>query len=435
MPDTQTDLRALTTPSPLPPAGPDFPDEAAEVADLRRHKLMAGGCLALAALGWGASHTGVLPPGAAAPLRAVAEAGMVGGLADWFAVTALFRRPLGLPIPHTALVPRNRDRIADGIAAYIDREFLAPTMLVEQLRRMDLAARLSGLLAGETSRDRVADLVVGMLPALLREEREAAIRGTLTRALRRGLAGVDLRFAIARVLRAVVESEALEGLIGELTERAMLMVEDRRAWLQDAVAERSRWWIPKAVDRRVAGNMADAAIGHLFDLRSPHSEVGRDLRRWLAELPDEIEQGSPLGEKLTSIVNAALSESSFAQLVGNAVGTLREMALEDLAKPDGRIREVVAAALGSLAEQLDDADLRARINSSIEEAFVAAIPRWRQNIQAFVSGTLRAQDVEDFTRRLELRVGRDLQYIRINGTLLGAVIGGVLYVLNQALGG
>ncbi|MBJ7417007.1 MAG: DUF445 family protein, partial [Niveispirillum sp.] len=115
-------------------------DDAALRRDLSRHRWMAGSCLALAAGGWAVSHAPFMPPGIAPALRAVAEAGMIGGLADWFAVTALFRHPLGLPIPHTALVPRNRDRIADVIAAYIDREFLEPAMLVEQVRRMDTAA-------------------------------------------------------------------------------------------------------------------------------------------------------------------------------------------------------------------------------------------------------------------------------------------------------
>ncbi|WP_162305863.1 DUF445 domain-containing protein [Oleisolibacter albus] len=409
-------------------------DSAALGGELRRYKRLATGCLGLAAAGWGVSHAGLLPPGGAGLLRAVAEAGLVGGLADWFAVTALFRRPLGLPIPHTALVPRNRDRIAAGIATYIDKEFLEPAMLVEQLRRMDLAGRIGRLLADDTSRARVVDVLLGLLPALVRPEKEAALRSALTRALRRGLERVDLRFALARVLRALLASEALELLIQEMAERAMGLVQARRGWLQDKVSERSRWWIPSAVDRRVAGNMADAIIAHLWDLRDPDSDVGRDLRDWLRDLPDEIERGSPLGQKLTGVVRSALDESAFSQLVGQAVSTLRQMAEEDLARPDGRIRDVVAGAVRSLAEQLDDPDVRGRINAGIEDAFLGAIPRWRASIHRFVSGTLKAQDLDQFTRRLELRVGRDLQFIRINGTILGALIGGLLHSLNQVLG-
>lgn len=401
--------------------------------ELARYRLLAGSALGVAAAGWAASHFAPLPPEAVHPLRAVAEAGMVGGLADWFAVTALFRRPLGLPIPHTALVPKNRDRIADGIAAYIDREFLEPGMLVEQLHRMDLADRIARMLHDGQSRARVVDVVVRLLPGLVRGDGEAAIRGTLTRALQEALGGVDLRRPLAQVLRAVVESDALEALLTELSDRLVGMVQDRRDWLQEAVEARSRWWIPRAVDRRVAGNLADAAIDHLFDLRSPHSDVGRDLRRWLRELPDEVERGGPLGERLTRVVRMALQDTSFSQLLDKAVSTLRRLVVDDLEGPDSRIRGVVEAAVASLASQLDDAELRGRVNRSVEDAFVAAIPRWRERIRDFISETLRGQDLDEFTRRMEVRVGKDLQYIRINGTILGAMIGGLLYVLNGLL--
>ncbi|WP_119679203.1 DUF445 domain-containing protein [Indioceanicola profundi] len=421
----------------LPTLHRSIDDENTRVLEqeLRRDKLLAGSCLGLAAAAWGATHAVDLPPGWAGALRAMAEAGLVGGLADWFAVTALFRRPLGLPIPHTALIPRNRDRIADGIANYIDNEFLAPDMLVEQLRRMDLAARLATLLHDEASRNRVTELAMRMLPGMMAEEKDAAIRGALTRAVQDAVKQVDLRRPLARVLRAVVESDALEALLGEMSDRLIMMVQDRRAWLQEAVEKRSRWWIPSSVDKRVAGNLADAAVEHLYDLRSPHSDVGKDLRRWLADLPEEVERGGPIGERLTSVVGAALNDANFQQLVDRAVGTMRRIALEDMERDDSRIREVIGAAVASLAAQLDDAELRARINASLEDAFVAAIPRWREKIRTFISGTLRSQDVEDFTRRLELRVGRDLQYIRINGTILGAAIGGVLWLLNGWLEG
>jgi uncharacterized membrane-anchored protein YjiN (DUF445 family) len=399
-------------------------------ADLRTHKRLAAGCLGLAAAGWAASHALPLPPGWEGFLRATAEAGMIGGLADWFAVTALFRRPMGLPIPHTALIPRNRDRIADGIATYIDGEFLAPTMLVEQLHRMDPARRLSILLAEPGNRERITDVVMGLLPGLVAEGRDGAIRSTLTRAVQEAVAAVDLRRPLARVLRAVVESDALESLITELSDRLIMVVQDRRGWLMEAVEKKSRWWIPASVDRTLAGNLAEAAIDHLYDLRSPHSDAGRDLRDWLRGLPEEVERGGPVGDRLTRVVGSVLKDGNLQSLVDRAMTTLRAVAAEDMAKEDGRIREMVGIAVASLAAQLDDPALRARINASVEEAFLAAIPRWRTRIRGFVSGTLRAQDVEEFTRRLELRVGRDLQYIRINGTILGALIGAVLWAVN-----
>lgn len=410
-----------------PAADPAFLDQEVE---LRRHRAYAGGFLALAAVGWAASHAAPLSPEVAYPLRAVAEAGMIGGLADWFAVTALFRRPLGLPIPHTALVPRNRDRIADGIARYIDREFLEPAPLVEQLRRMDLASRVARLLDDPATRARVTDVVVGFLPSLLKDGQDTAIRGTLTTALKRGLADVDLRQSLARLLRAVFESKEMEGVIQDLAERLIHLIHTRTPAIQDTISRKSPWWVPGFVDAKLAGGVANGVMAHLYDLRDPTTGPGRDLRRWLMELADGIERGSPLGERLTGALHKVLEDESFGQLVQNAIGTLRTMALDDMADPEGRIRRTVERVVASVDEQMDDPDLRARVNQSLEAAFVAAIPRWRRRIRTFVTGTLKAQDVGDFTRRLEARVGKDLQYIRINGTILGGLIGGVLYLLN-----
>jgi len=411
----------------------DRDGDAALAGELRRYRAVAGGCLAAAAGGWAVSHAGLLPPGWDAPLRAVAEAGMIGGLADWFAVTALFRHPLGVPVPHTALVPRNRDRIADGIARYIDSEFLEPAMLAGQLRRLDLAGRAAEALEDPAMRHRLAGFLAGLLPGLLGEREEHAVRDALARAVVQGLSDVDFRAAGARVVRGLVESPEMEGLITELSDQAVAFVHNKRAWIETAVTEKSRWWIPSAIDRKLADQLADAVTGHLWDLRYAHSEPGLRLRLWLAGLPDRLESMEGAAEKMAKAVRAALDHAAVAPLVQTLLRTLRTMAEEDLAKPDGTLRHGIEGVLASLADQLRRDEFRERVTRGVEDAFLKAVPSWREAIKGFVVDTLRGQDVEAFTRRLELRVGKDLQYIRVNGTLLGALIGGVLYGLNTFL--
>ncbi len=420
---------AITTP------GAPEADDVALRRDLTRHRWLAGSCLALAAGGWAVSHAPFMPPGIAPALRAVAEAGMVGGLADWFAVTALFRRPLGLPIPHTALVPHNRDRIADGIAAYIDREFLEPTMLVEQVRRMDPAAWLANLLADEGDRDRLVDLVAGMLPGLLSRQGDAPLAQALGRALAAGLSQADLRPALAGALRHFVNSEALEPLLREIADRLIHLMHGQRGWVEAAVAGKSRWWMPSSVDKSLAETINEAILGHLWDLRSAHAPAGRELRDWLKALPDEIETGSELAQRLLEALRQFTGPTVAGPLLHDLLSGLRDAALADLNRPDGHIRSALNGVAASLADAMREAPVRDRLNHAVEQAFTSALPRWRQAIREFVARTLKAQDVGEFTKRLELRVGRDLQYIRINGTILGAAIGGLLYVLNGWLAG
>lgn len=417
-----------------PPTLPDAADDDGLSRDLSRHRWMAGGCLALAAGGWAASHAPFMPPGVAPVLRAVAEAGMVGGLADWFAVTALFRRPLGLPIPHTALVPRNRDRIADGIAAYIDREFLEPAMLVEQVRRMDPAARIAGLLADPTDRDKLVDLVAGMLPGLLTKQGDAPLAQALGRALAAGLSQADLRPAVAGALRHFVNSDALEPLLREVADRLIHLVHSKRGFVEAAVAGKSRWWMPSSVDKSLADTINEAVLGHLWDLRSPLAPAGQELRQWLRALPDEVADGSELAQRLLEALREFTGPAVAGPLLHDLLSGLRDAALADLDRTDGHIRGALHGIAGSLAGAMQEPPVRDRLNQAVEQAFTSALPRWRQAIRDFVARTLKAQDVGEFTRRLELRVGRDLQYIRINGTLLGAAIGGVLYVLNGWVG-
>lgn len=446
MNDTPPDLPpAPATPAPTPqaaptavplapPTAPPMVDEdAALTADLRRHRWLAGSCLALAAAGWAVSHAPFLPAGIAPALRAVAEAGMVGGLADWFAVTALFRHPLGLPIPHTALVPHNRDRIADGIAAYIDREFLEPAMLVEQVRRMDPAARIAGLLADPADRDKLVDLVAGMLPGLLTRQGDTPLADALGRALAAGLAQADLRPALAGAVRHFVDSSALEPLLQEAADRLIHFVYNQRGRVEAAVAEKSRWWMPSAMDKSMADTINEAILGHLFDLRSAHAPAGRELRDWLRALPDEIAEGSELAQRLLEALRQFTGPTAAGPLLHDLLAGLRDAALADLDRPDGHIRSALHGVAASLADAMQEPPVRDRLNQAVEQAFTAALPRWRQAIREFVASTLKKQDVESFTQRLELRVGRDLQFIRINGTLLGAAIGGLLYALNSAL--
>ncbi|MBB6254145.1 DUF445 domain-containing protein [Nitrospirillum iridis] len=431
-------MPAPSAPLPFDPATADD-----RTAALRRWRRVASFYLAVVACLWLAAR--LVPrlapeaigwpwPGFWSLLRAVGEAGLVGGLADWFAVTALFRHPLGVPVPHTALVPQNRDRIADGIATYIDGEFLAPDRLRGQVRRLNAADPLAQALADPANRAQLADLALASLPRLLSRGREAALREALVRAVLEGLRAMDLRPLVARLLRDAVHSPLFEALIQEMSDQGVVLIHSSRPHVRDAVATRSKWWMPRSLDRNLADQVTDALAGHLFDLRSPHSDAGRALRLWLAEIPDRILDGDPLGDRLASVLRNAVDIKTLRIALHHLIGRLKAAALEDAAQPEGVLRGALDAALLSLARELEQPATRARLDEAVEGAFLGAIPGWRTAIRGFITDTLKAQDAADFARRLEEGVGKDLQFIRINGTVLGALIGATLYLLDLTFG-
>jgi uncharacterized membrane-anchored protein YjiN (DUF445 family) len=366
----------------------------------------------------------------------MAEAGMVGGLADWFAVTALFRRPLGLPIPHTALVPENQDRIAEGIAAYIDREFMEPEQLSLQTRRLDLGRRLGVALARRETQSRLTAFVLPMLARALDPAspsaagREGDVRSALLQAMGEGLGRMDWRPTLAQGLRRLLASNAAEPLIEEIADRLIHFVHSRRGWLHERMAETSRWWMPSALDQSLANQVSEAILGHLYDLRTPHSPAGADLRRWLATLPDEIAQGGPLGQRLMAALEALIGPRHLGPLLAQALTALHEAVAHDTTRPDGNIARALSGIWSALAQQLTEPETRHATNAAAERILHRLLPQWRQAIRHFIVETVRSQDARAFSDKLERAVGRDLQYIRINGVILGALIGGALHILN-----
>ncbi len=401
-----------------------------QLAALRRHKVYANLTLLAAAAAWAAAQFLDLPAGLAGYLRAAGEAGLIGGLADWFAVTALFRRPLGLPIPHTALIPRNQARIAEGVARYIDNEFLRREMLIEQLRKLDMAAHLARLFDDPRDRARLVDGIARLLPRLIEGGDDAPIRQALIAAAGEGLGRADLRPVAARLVRGLVEGGELAALIEEACEQMKATLVARRDWLIERVGERTRWYVPRFVDRRLTDSFVSGAIEHLDRLKDPGSEEGGELRRWLGALPERIERSQGAASRLFELVRAALGGPELGHVAGLLWTEMRRIFLADLAAPQSRTCATLDVIAAQFAVELARPPVRREINAAVEAVLAENVALWRERIRGFVAETLIRQTPRDFARRLELQVGPDLQFIRINGTAVGCLVGVALHFLN-----
>ncbi len=367
-------------------------------------------------------------------IRATAEAALVGGLADWFAVTALFRQPLGLPIPHTAILPRNKDRIGEGLALFIERNFLSPDILRAKLRSIDPARLVADWLSMPANADAIARRLVRMLPHAINAIDDRDFRVFIGDALGRHLAEVDLAPLLGRGIVVLTANGFHETLLDRLLDFCREFLEQREEQLYMAAeAQRRRWWIPKAINRQIAR----AIIGGVKELLSKLRESGAPARRNLLR---EIEQ---LAEQLrTSPVYRARVEEAKLRLLEDAEvkgwldsvwGDIRRVLVADLAAPQSRIDQAFAAVICSIGHHLrGDTAMRKRVNRTIEAMALEVVP-WRTGLAQFLIEVVRQWDAASFTNRVELVVGSDLQYIRINGTLVGALVGCLLYLLSAAL--
>jgi len=417
---------------PLPPLISER-DEAAR-RRLRRNRILA--TTMLAGMGGIFTLTRLVPqPGFGTLLvQSAAEAGMVGGLADWFAVTALFRHPLGLPIPHTAIIPNNKDRIGRTIGRFIEHNFLTPDVLLPKLREMQIGARFAAWLAAPTTAPLIARTVTEMLPYLIHSLQNPDLLNFLQRTLGDQLRQADFAPIIGRGIRILTASGETDILMERISEAAAAWLRKNRKQIDRLVAERSRWWIPNAIDRQIAAALVDGVMELLNGLRRPNSEASSRFRRALASTLNEMLNSPEQREKINAGVRRLLAHPEAQAWIGSVWNEICETTLDDLAQPSPRVRLALEKPVSLVAQALaTDAVMQRHINE-VSEYLAESIIAWRSEIGSFVAEVVRNWDTRTLSDRLELVVGSDLQYIRMNGTIVGACAGCLIFTVAWLFG-
>ena len=365
-------------------------------------------------------------------IRAGAEAAMVGGLADWFAVTALFRRPLGLPIPHTAVIPANKDRIGAGLGIFVERNFLDPDLVTAKLRSLAPSQRLGAWLAKAENAEKLAERLAAAVPALVESLSDREVRGFLARALDRQLGSIDLSAFLGRGLEILRESDRHHDLFDQIVRSARQYLVDHQGRIYEAVEDRSRWWVPKGIDRRVA----EALIGGTADLLEELLQRGHPVRRQfegsLDRLTEELRTDPDRRAQVAALQAELLSNPRTQAYLGEVWGELRRIILRDAAAGrDSLLLKALAGGLQSLGQALAaDREMQARVDRGIEDAAKSWVLPWRHEIGHFIAEVVKSWDGRTVADRVETAVGRDLQYIRINGTLVGGLVGIAIFLLS-----
>src|SRR5215467_2857594 len=369
-------------------------------------------------------------------VQAGAEASMVGGVADWFAVTALFRRPLGLPIPHTALIVERKDQFAATLGQFVQENFLNGDVLAERIRSARLVPRLAAWLADKANAarfaGRAADLVVTVAEAL----REEDVQRVLTAELTRALDAVEVAPLAGRVLRVIIAGNHHAELFNAIVSAADRYLADHYAELRELFEGESPRWLPDAVYRRVFDRLHARLRQRLAAMAAdPDDQTRRQFDEWIAGLPDRLETSPELrerGERLKrDVLGSALLRDSSSSLWQQAKDTLRAQA----ADPESELRRRLAEALVTAGRRLgSDRRLQEGLERMVESGARALADQFHDELAGLVTGTIERWDAAETSSQLELLLGRDLQYIRINGTVVGAGVGLALHAVALALG-
>jgi uncharacterized membrane-anchored protein YjiN (DUF445 family) len=402
--------------------------EQDQLKRLRRSRAAATGMLAIAAVVFAGTLAVPAPNAWVLLLRSVAEAALVGGLADWFAVTALFRRPLHLPIPHTAIVPANKDRIGEGLARFLDRNFLTRELLIPELRALRVSERLAAWLADRRNAAALAGEIAKALPFLLRAVDDSQIKAFVGRALGAQLRNADLAPLAAQMVRVLTAAGYHEAVLDRLLDYARAFLARNEDRLLETVAERKRSWIPRAINREIARAMLRGAAELIDDLHQPDGAARQSLLAAIDEMTTELASGAELTPE--SARARLLKQPELQAWIAASWDKARDLALADLAAPSSRLRRTLALAIASIGETLSaDAAMRERLDVAFEAVLAEALP-WRGELIRFVAEVVRKWEPRGFSDRIELAVGADLQYIRMNGTIVGGLVGGGLFLLS-----
>ena len=414
------------------------PDAAAR-RELRNHRAFATFLLLL----MGALTLGcyALPPGWWTDLlQAAAKAGFVGGIADWFAVTALFRHPLGIPIPHTAIIPHQKERLGLALGRFVANHVITANEVSSVLGRLDVPGILARYLSDPVSARPAAVTLAALLPRVLATVEDGRARRVASRIIPRVLGGAGAGVVVARALRTLAEGGRHQEVFGFILEQLKTLLSAREETLRAAIEGRVReqggrlvgWALGASIARRVL-----TTINAELDKMSPDGSELRDaFDEWIRREITRMEEDPARAAEIGAAIRKVVAHETVQAWLWDVWSRLR-LALEaDAARPNGRTVAYLEGALGNFGVMLaSDPGVRARVEAASAGIINELLPAAREKLSAFIAQVVGGWDAKTITERLELRVGKDLQYVRMNGTLVGFVVGGVLYAVLRAVFG
>ncbi|WP_407552825.1 DUF445 domain-containing protein [Streptomyces sp. Pv4-95] len=406
---------------------------------VRRMKTFATGLLLAVALVYvlakwaGSSGAG----GWTGYVAAAAEAGMVGALADWFAVTALFKRPLGLPIPHTAIIPTKKDQLGQSLGDFVGENFLSSDVVRSRLRKVGISARLGGWLADPGNADRVTAELSTALRGALTVLRDSDVQAVVGEAITRRADAQEIAPGIGAMLGRVVAEGGHRRVVDLVCGRAHDWLVEHGDSVMAAVSGGAPGWTPRFVDRRVGDRVYKELLRFVTEMRDmPEHPARGAVDRFLTDFADDLQSDPETRQKVERLKSEVLGRGEVQDLIASAWGSVRAMIVAAAEDEHSELRLRVRAALLSLGQRLAvDDRLQRKVDGWLEGAAVYVVTTYQGEITSLITDTVAGWDATHTSKKIEAHIGRDLQFIRINGTVVGALAGLCIYSVSRAFGG
>ncbi|WP_436847896.1 DUF445 domain-containing protein [Streptomyces coeruleorubidus] len=421
--------RAMTTFSPA--------DEEKQ-RGVRRMKLTATGLLLFVAvvyiLAKWAQNSGAGPW--AAYVAAAAEAGMVGALADWFAVTALFRHPLGIPIPHTAIIPTKKDQLGVSLGEFVGENFLSEDVVRQRLRAVGIGSRLGAWLAVPEHADRVTAELSTALRGALTVLRDSDVQAVVGEAITRRANAQEIGPGIGKMLEKIVADGGHKRVVDLVVTRAHDWLVLHRDEVMDAVEGGAPGWTPKFVDRKVGERVYKELLRFATEMRDMPAHPARGaLDRFLTDFASDLQSDTDTRARIERLKGEVLGRGEVQDLIASAWTAVRSMIVAAAEDERSELRLRVRASLLSLGSRMAaERKVQDKVDKWVEDAAVYVVTTYRKEITSLITDTVASWDAEHTTRKIEANIGRDLQFIRINGTVVGSLAGLLIYTVSHALG-
>lgn len=423
----------------LPGASPEV--EAQRRRALRNHKAFVTGLLVVAAIiflwcSWYDAQPGDTP-GWVGYVRAAAEAGMIGGLADWFAVTALFRHPMGLKIPHTAIIPRKKDQLGEALSGFVGENFLNAELITDKVSAAKIPERLGEWLSESTNAEKVSreagKLTANAVAALDPKDAEAVINAAVIEKLAEPKWGPPA----GRMLQQLIEDGKTEPIVDGVVKWAHQKALGAEDMIVNLVDSRKPVWAPKFVNNLIGERVYKELIKFTADVSAkPDHDARKSIRRFLEDLAMDLQEDPTMIERVEDWKTDLMASRSMQSAAGTIWATTSASVIEAARDPASMLRQKIIEMSLTWGKRIqEDQELRASLDRRITGAAAFLADNYSGEITAIISETVERWDAQEASEKIELMVGKDLQFIRLNGTLVGALAGLVIYTVSQLLFG